>query len=356
MKICLIGDGNSIHIRRWASWFRDRGHEVMIASLTPLNFPEVYDKAKYVAKKAGFMGYSRTIFPIRKLMREWNPDIVHGHYLTAAGFYASLSGCRNKMVSAWGGDIYDDSKERLKGMAIRYAIEHSKVCMSCSDHIMDTIRNMCPTVDVRKILFGAETEHFKPNPIPHDKFRFLSIRATAPVYNPFVIVQAFEKAELDAELWMQKPLSEPSDAYDYVKSKPELDKRVTWLDARPYDKMPELFNSVDVGISIPSRDNASAAVIECMACGVPVIASELPSNHEWIKDAHTWEGGNGFLSKIDSNLLSNVMLKAHSSQMIKDGRGQRGYYARKKIVKNADWNTEMLKAEKIYQEIVERVG
>ena len=348
MKICLIGDANSIHIRRWAGWFKDRGHEIQMISLTPMNTPiDIYDKYVYVAKKQGLVGYSRTIFPIRRVVADWKPDIVHGHYLTSGGFYASMSGCRNKVVSAWGSDVYNDAKSRLKGIAIRYAIEHSKVCISCSDHIMDTIRNMCPTVDVRKILFGADTEHFKPNPVKHDKFRFLSIRQTTKLYNQEIIIKAFEQADLDAELWIFKPSADSFDVYDYVKSRPELDKKVVWLDTRPYDQMPELFNSVDVGISIPPRDNASAAVIECMACGVPVIASAIPSNVEWITS-----GLNGFLTpNITLSKVIEMFYRLNKETILSMGNS-----ARKKIVKNADWNTEMLKAEKIYQEIVERVG
>lgn len=333
---------------------KNMGHEIQMISLTPMRGSlENYDKAYVVPTLNGMFAYARKIFPIRKKVAEWKPDIVHGHYLTSGGFYASMSGCRNKVVSAWGGDVYEDTKNRLKCIAIRHAIEHSKICTSCSDHIIHTIHDMCPTADIRKILFGADTEHFKPKPIKHDKFRFLSIRQTAKLYNQLTIVKAFEAADLDAELWIFKPSADSLDVMDYVKSRPELDKKVVWLDTRPYDQMPELFNSVDVGISIPPRDNASAAVIECMACGVPVIASSIPSNVEWIKDAHTWEEGSGFLTDIDSiHPLIEAMKRAEMSQMIKDGMGQRGYYARKKIVECANWNTEMLKVEAIYNEVI----
>ena len=352
MRIALIGDGNSVHIRRWASWFRDRGHVVMMASLTPLDNPTLYDKHVYIDKKAGALKHLRAIMQIRWVVSDWKPDIVHGHYLTSGGFAAAISGCRHKVVSAWGSDVYKDAKSRLKGMAIRYAIEHSNVCLGDSDHIVNEVRKMCPNADARKIIFGIDTELFKPNPIPHDKFRFLSIRATTPTYNPLILLQAFELAKIDAELWMYKPSAECQFVMDYVESNIELSQRVVWIDTRSYDKMPRLYNSVDVGISIPSWDSSSTAMNECMACGVPVIASDIPQNHEWIKDAHTWEDGNGFLSKIEPHRLAHAMIQAHSSQSIKDGQGQRGFYARKKIVADADWNTEMLKAEEIYNEVI----
>ena len=339
MKICLIGDANSIHLRRWAGWFRDRGHEIQMISLTPMNTPiDIYDKYVYVAKKQGLIGYTRTIFPIRRIVADWQPDIVHGHYITSAGFYTSMSGAKAKVLFAWGSDIYRDYKKRLKSIAIRHAVEHSDVCMGDSDHIVNAVKEMCPGADVRKVLFGIDTELFKPNPIPHDKFRFLSIRQTAKIYNQDVIVKAFEQANLDAELWIFKPTIESQAVYDYVKSKPELDKKVVWLDVRPYEKMPELFNSVDVGISIPGSDSSSTAMMECMAMAVPVIASDIPQNHEWSDTVQA-------ITEIDADALCEAMKDAFSHPMIDTN-------ARKKIVADADWNTEMLKAEAIYEELV----
>jgi glycosyltransferase involved in cell wall biosynthesis len=358
MKICLIGDANSIHIRRWAEWFKDRGHEIQMISLTPMNTPiEIYDKYVYIAKRTGPFGYFRTIFPVRNMIRRWKPDIVNGHYISSAGFYTSMSGAKAKVVSAWGSDVYWDTKKRLQAVTTRYAINHANVCFANSNHLIDTIKGMCPKADVRKVIFGVDTELFKPKPIKHDKFRFLSIRQTAKLYNQLTIVQAFESADLDAELWIFKPTADSFDVMDYVKSRPALEKKVVWLDNRPYDEMPELFNSVDVGISIPSTDTSSTAMLECMACGVPVIVGAIPQVREWIEPKYLWNwdfkwhGENGWLVNIKgldhlTNTMSAVMGNDHNHL------DRLGENARKKVVESADWNTEMLKAEKMFQEVV----
>lgn len=342
MKLCLIGDGNSIHIIRWAQWFKDKGHEVQMLSLTRMPDPsKAYDKYYEVPHLLGPFAYLRKILPIRDMVHAWKPDIVHGHYLTGAGFYASLSGCRNVVVSAWGSDIYKDTKNKNKARCIKYALKHADMVFGDSEHIVKAVEAMVPGIRTSKVIFGIDTDKFKPEPIPHDKFRFLSIRATSPIYNPMVIVKAFELANLDAYLWMFKPSVECQDVYDYVKSKPELDKKITWIDKLSYDEMPRLYNSVDVGISIPDWDSSSTAMLECMSCGVPVIASDIPQNHEWIEP-----GEQGVLTTIEDDVLESKML------LMMFAPSEISASARVKVIKHGNYEVEMARAEKLYLEIL----
>lgn len=347
MKLCLIGDANSIHIRRWAQWFKLKGDFVSMISLARPQEPwPEYDFLRYVPPMSRPLAYTRRIAPIRKLVKKvLRPDIVHGHYMTGGGFYGGLSGCKNVVTSCWGSDIYSDAQKFwLKRQAIKIAMEHSKVVLADSDHLLEAAKKLRPKTDFRKVIFGIDTDLFKPNPVPHDKFRFLSIRATGGVYNSLVIAKAFAKANLDAELWMQEPLIDGFEVKDYVASSPELKDKVRWYSRRPYDQMPEIYNQCDVGVSMPSWDSSSTAMNECMACATPVICSDIPQNFEWI------ENGNGWWSAIDALALSKVMRAVYENQ---DWLKSHGLLARLKIVKDADFDTEMQKAEAIYKEVVD---
>lgn len=348
MKICLVGDGNSIHIRRWAGYLKDKGHIVQMVSLTPrANHPE-YSEVIEVLPRRGRFGYSRTIFPIRKAVKKLNPDICHGHYMTGGGFMASVSGAKHVITSAWGSDLYNDQKNFLKRQCIRYALKHSEVVMGDSDHILREVEKLAPKADTRKVIFGVDTELFAPRPIKHDKFRFLSIRTTSSIYRPLEIVKAFEKVLIpDAcELWMFKPAVDSWVVADYVASRPDLKEKVVWIDRRAYDQMPELYNSVDCGISIPLWDSSSTSVNECMACAVPVIVSFIPQNLEWVN----YTLGNGYL--FDDKMPDNLTRQMEKAWILKDSLLKTGQRARVTIVHNADWNTEMVKAESIYKEVL----
>jgi len=315
-----------------------------MVSLTRINPQDSwnYDDVVEVLPSTGVLHYARLILPIRKAVRKLDPDVCHGHYLTAAGFYCSVSGARNKIVSAWGSDLYKDCQVWSKRQCVKWAMNHSKVVLADSDHLVNECRKLAPHSDVRKIIFGIDTELFRPKPIKHDQFRFLSLRATAPIYNPLVIVQAFLKAHLDAELWMYRPSAESFDVMDFVNSDEYLKSHVVWLDKRPYDQMPELYNQVDIGISITDWDSSSTSVNESLSCGVPVIASDILQNREWVD----FKNGYLVLGHKSPECVAEAM-----KLMQKEIDPEYGKNARQKIVKDADWNTEMQKAERIYKEL-----
>lgn len=344
MRICQVGDGQSVHIKRWSGWLRKHGHELGMLSLTPDRGEDAnaYDSWVGIRPSSGRGGYLRTALAVRRKLAWIGPDIAHGHYLTSAGFHTSLASGIGKVVSAWGSDVYGDTKVWEKRQCIKWAIKHSDVTLGDSDHIVNAVKQLVPRADARKVIFGIDTELFRPNPIKHDKFTFLSVRATGGVYNSDVIVRAFEKADLDAVLMMQEPLSDGMVVKDYVMGRPKLSERVVWYGRRPYDKMPDLYNSADVGLSTPSWDSSSTAMNECMACGIPVIASDIPQNHEWIDQS------NGLFSPIDADALA-LRLKLVYNASMRDMKAN----ARNKIVKDGDFNTEMSKAEKIYQEVLD---
>ena len=329
---------------RWAKWFRGKGNLVSVVSLTRTHDRSVYDIIQDVPAILGPFAYLRRGLFVRKVVKSLAPDIVHGHYLTSAGFFSSLTTCPHKVVSAWGSDIYSDAKVWSKRQCIKWAINHSDVTLGDSDHIVNAVKQLVPKVDARKVIFGIDTELFKPNPIKHDKFRFLSIRATGGVYNSLTLVEAFEQAGLDAELWMQEPMADGCAVKDYVKSRPKLDRKVVWYSRRPYEEMPKLYNSCDVALSVPEWDSSSAALNEALSCGLLVVASDIPQNREWIVDKK-----NGFLAS--SFTLPDVMSKA--SQLHMDAVVSMGRNARQTIVEKADFNKEMDKAEAIYREVAD---
>ena len=356
MKLCLIGDGNSIHIVRWAEYFHAKGHEVQMISLTKLREPsKAFNRYCEIPVLKGPLAYLRRVLPIRDAVGSWRPDIVHGHYLTSAGFYAAMSGCKNVVVSAWGSDIYKDSQDKYKAWCIKYALRHADLVFGDSDHIVKTAKLLVPSLNGHKVIFGIDTEKFKPEPIPHDKFRFLSIRQTGPIYNPMTIVKAFELANLDAYLWMFKPTVECQDVYDYVKSKPELDKKITWIDKLSYDEMPKLYNSVDVGISIPNWDSSSTAMLECMSCGVPVIANYIPQNEEWIEDDYEGvsETVTGFFIDDDYDSSNEQNLTYALERAFILGGTERTDNARAKVIADGNMVREFERAEKLYLELLE---
>ena len=341
----MIGNGDSVHIMRMADWLRVHGHRVQMISVTPTSpeFSKRYDECVDVVRRPGFRGYVSRVLPIRKYVRRMQPDIVHGHYLTAGGFYATWSGHDVVFTSAWGSDIYQDVKRRSQRILVRSAIRGSDVVTGDSDHILSEVRKYSPNVRTHKFLFGVDTNLFVPKPeLKAKDFTFLSGRSSYELYNPIRIVHAFEMLDgKDSRLLLQRSKFPYPELEKAVQNSPVKD-RIDWCPSRDHSKMPELFGRAHVTISIPSSDSSSAVMMESMSCGVPCIASRIPMNDEW-------DGLGIYVPKDDSvEALAGLMRKVmEHPELVREY----GKFAREIIIRRADWNKQMEGLVKLYEEL-----
>src|SRR5205823_5215536 len=70
-----------------------------------------------------------------------------------------------------------------------------------------------------------------------------------------------------------------------------LAERVRFFDRVPYDAMVKFYNAADAVVSLATTDSAPMSVLEALACGAVVVATDLPSIRDWIED-----GVNGYLA------------------------------------------------------------
>ena len=353
MKIGLIGDAGSIHIKRWSQWLRKHGYEVHMGSTTwvsdkQMEYPEgelAYDSFCPLKLRKGFGAHMLGVITTRSWVETKKLKLVHGHYLTSGGFYARWSGAKHKIVSAWGSDIYHDAKSFTKGKLVRSAINGSDYLFADTQALCDECTKLSNgDKNIKNIMFGIDTTLFKPHNKHRNGLVFLSVRRTSAIYNPTLILMAFSsiQQETGSKLLMAKPEENSQAIYDLV-DQLEIKNAVEFYEPRQYHDMPELYNRADCGISIPNTDGASVAKLEAMSCGIPLIASDIPSNREWIDN-----GENGVLVKNGD--LADLILKM--SQICDVGYGcldAMGAKAREKVVQHAEFNEEMNKADQIYR-------
>lgn len=65
-----------------------------------------------------------------------------------------------------------------------------------------------------------------------------------------------------------------------------LSGTIRFLGSVPYRQMPELYNSMDVLLMPTVREGHSLAVLEAMACGLPVVATDISSLPEQVHHGH----------------------------------------------------------------------
>ena len=86
----------------------------------------------------------------------------------------------------------------------------------------------------------------------------------------------------------------------------EISDRVKFVGAVPNEKVPEYLAAADIYITCSRSDSASLGLLEAMAMGIPVVASDIPPNREWIAD-----GQSGWLFPVGNQEdLSKALLRA----------------------------------------------
>jgi glycosyltransferase involved in cell wall biosynthesis len=111
-----------------------------------------------------------------------------------------------------------------------------------------------------------------------------------------------------------------------------------------HDLLPAYFNEADLYVSSSYSDGTSISLLEAMACRLPVVVTDLPSNREWVTP-----GVNGWLVPAgDASTLSTAILEA-----LADGDKARNMAkANLSIARNrADWNKNFNVLLEAYQRL-----
>jgi len=325
-RLCLVGDSGSIHLRRWAEHFA-KSNEVLVISDSPDQIPGVRVEQVFMMK-AGVRNL-RKVRQMRRLVREFNPDIVHGHYLTVGGLYAALSGGKRIVGSAWGSDIYYGPRRSvMERLILKYVLRKCDFVFAGTKDMAENVRKQGYKGDLAIFRFGVDPSVFRrTGPRGVTGFNVLSIRPCSRIYNPLVIVNAFKLGLPqmgNANLRMFDFGNMIDEVHGAVDADAQLKERVKFVPKKPFSEMVEVYNSADIAVSVPDSDSAAASVLEAMACEVPVIASNIPPMREWID-----EGATGYLTAIDPARLADKMRKAYSVRVMLGPMGRR---AREKVL------------------------
>ena len=266
---------------------------------------------------------------MRRMVREFKPDIVHGHYLTVGGLYAALSGGSRVVGSAWGSDIYYGPRRSfMERLILKYVLRKCDLVFAGTRDMADRVRTAGYKGDLALFRFGVDPAVFRRTSTHGTgEFRILSIRPCSRIYNPLVIIEAFRTLLSQmprAYLYMFDFGNMVEDVHRTVDSDPQLKDRVRFLGKKDHAQMVEVYNSSDIAVSIPDSDSAAASVLESLACELPVIASDIPAMRECIDDSV-----NGYLTAIDSSALADKIRKSYSVRAMLAPMGRR---AREKIL------------------------
>jgi len=360
--ICYFANANSIHTQRWVNYFAVRGWKVDLITWRPVAKSKLHPKIKLhrLFFPPHYIARYLALIEIVRLTRKIKPSIIHAHYINVfgvlAGLYARLTRFRPIVLSAWGPLRLRKSKG-LQRLLIKHALSKANITLVHSKVLEHTVIALGATPKkVRKFSWGIDLDKFNPQ---RDSTKIkkelklgncpivISTRSFEPVYNVECLINAMPlvlKQNPNAKFVIVgagfleqklKQLAKNLGVYDSVH----------FTGYVPHEKIPSYLCASDVYVSTSLSDGGSACLFEAMACGLPVVVTDIPANREYIRDS--WNGY--IVPQRNSKFLAERIADMLKNNEKKKSFGKRNYeFAREML----NQKKSMKEVEKLYESLI----
>ncbi|MDE2075993.1 MAG: glycosyltransferase [Burkholderiales bacterium] len=352
MRILFFADASSVHTRRWVAAVAERGGRAVVVSREAGEVPGA-DEVIVVQPGQDKLGWFKALPKIRAISREvaqrFQPTLVHGHYVTSYGMWAAVSGLSvPKVLTAWGSDILVTPRDsRLMRLIVNWSLHHADLITADSMDMLHAIARYHPAAPCYQILWGADTDKFVPAE-PAADFEIVSLRSWEPSYNIDVILEAF------ARVLAQRPHSaarlhllgggSQAEALRQQAARLGLQDHVQFHGRVGDAAMVQAIQRSRASVSIPTSDATSVSVLESMACGLPIIASDLPANRQWLDER------GGFLVPVrDVDAVTCALLTVLDAP---EQARQMGHFNQQRIEREASRRGQMDAMWRLYQKLL----
>lgn len=377
MRICLVGRGESVHMRRWAGWFSRAGHEVHLIARTSEPLTGIvqhlitveddrrprWQRYPELTFNLWLAQWARAFRTLRLVLASVRPDVVHVHGLYFPADVAAWHPFRPLVFTPWDGELVWQIKpvSFWYRQTVRRAVRRADLVTVDSAELRERcLRYGRPASRTAVLQWGVELDTFRPDVDTGDLSRelgigardpvVLSTRSVAPMYNIGTLIRATPevlRALPDVKFVFAWPVAPELEEMRRVAAELAVLPSVRFvgvLESR--DRLAQLYARADVFVSLASHDTTPVSLLEAMACGTFPVVSDLPSIREWVTD-----GDNGFLVNVeDSRAIGAAVVRALADHGLRAAAARRnGGIVRQR----ADHNENMARMERLYQLLVE---
>jgi glycosyltransferase involved in cell wall biosynthesis len=292
----------------------------------------------------------RLFLELKKVLKKINPDLVHAGPIQTAALLVALTGYKPLVSMSWGYDLLVDAQKNISfAWATRYALKRSSVMIGDCQTVRQTAVSYGMSQD-RIVTFpwGVDLQHFSPgNEVQQDPAQeiharlgwgkdtciMLSTRSWELIYGVDILAEAFVLAARQHPELRLLMLGNGSLAarLHQIFTRGEVADFVVYPGQVKQAELPKYYRAADLYVSASHSDGTSISMLEALACGCPVLLSDIPGNMEWIKP-----GEQGWLFRDGNALdLAEKMIKAIENQKLLAAMRRE---ARSLAEKRADWN------------------
>ena len=327
LHLALLGDATSVHVQRWAREMLARGWRVSLVTARPQPIDGVAQIALPPVTRS--TDWLWRVGAARRAVAALAPDIVHAHYVTSYGYLAARCGRQPLVMTAWGSDLLlTPAQNPLIARLTAWTLGRARLLTGDSRDLLDAARRLRPGVRAELIHWGVDRARFAPVPWSGKPgFEAVSLRSWEPNYRIDVILRAFAQVIAQrpgARLHLLGGGSEEARLRKMVVDL-ALQNSVQFHGRLDDAGMAAVMARCKLSISVPESDATSVSVLESMACGLAVIATDLAANRDWLAAralvpagdaaalAHAWGG------LIDDEVIARQMGKDNAERIAHDG-------------------------------------
>jgi sugar transferase (PEP-CTERM/EpsH1 system associated) len=260
-------------------------------------------------------------------IREVQPDIVHSRNWAAVEAVLAARWVHSCKVvhSEHGLEAHANTSEPRRRVWFRrlaYELAHRVVSVSYQLRDLHARRTGFAAERMTVIHNGVDRRRFRPDPqarvrvrqelgLAEDEFCIGCVGNFFPVKGHITALEAMEAVAARCPKWRLLLIGEGperSNLESFVAEHPGWSKHVSFLGSS--DRVPEFLNALDVYVLPSVAEGISNSLLEAMATGLPVIATETGGNPEVVVN-----GDSGLLFPVGGfGLLADHLIALQSSQ------------------------------------------
>jgi glycosyltransferase involved in cell wall biosynthesis len=274
LAVLLARDGHTVHVFAPRTWPANRPDTIILHQIAPRKRAEETLADWFDALVSAHA-------------RE-NYDIFHGYFLPQAGFLAAYAGNFlgvPSVVSARGNDLDRAIFDSEKAAHILYALQNAGRITTNATELLRKSRALAPAREVTLIPNGVNPDLFAPGPASPQLKQSLGLDS-APVIGFSgelrvkkglnVLLLAFRELAQKRQVSLLlaggvRPGPDAETLRVFEKQNPGLN--IVTTPQLPLAQMPKYYRLMDVLVSPSLHDGLPNAVLEAMACGLPIVGA-----------------------------------------------------------------------------------
>lgn len=361
MKILLLSDPNSPHTIKWACSLAEKSIHVIIFGFGVLNVSD-YDGKTNISvitlnqsikrDESIFikLKYLKSVSVVKKIIREFSPDIVHAHFASSYGIVGSLCNFKPFILSVWGNDVFKFPKTSIIHKTIlKYNLKKASIILSTS-YAMAKETQLYTKKAIEVTPFGIDFEQFKPfnvrNIFDNNDIVIGTIKSLEDTYGIEYLIKAFKiilhrYPQLPLKLLivgggnLEKHLKQLSKSLS-------IEDRTFFTGKIPYSEIPKYHNMLDVYVAVSNSESFGVAVIEASACEKPVVVSNVGGLPEVVEDGVTGH----IVPPRDPEKTADAIEKLITDRSLAQQMGKAG---RSRVMQKFNWQNNVDQMIRIYQ-------